>query len=209
MWYDPYKVTNIWMLLGTAFGFGVFESLWRRWFGGGLKFSWLKPFDRRFIKHCVNILALFSVCCWIRGMIWYWALTTSLIIQICFWTLTFGMYFDIGRGGKPVTDEDIKDYNKPWFAPILNWCFKPESLYTPFYDFCAMMIRFTWPVVLVAFIPTFNSGIALLGQWTAFVYAIGWVLYEKGSLKHLGPTEFGEFAAGAGVGVGVVLVGML
>lgn len=131
------------------------------------------------MKHCVNIAAIFALCFFWRGMTWYWAGTAALVMQLLFWTLTFGVYFDIGRGGRPVTQEDIDDYNKPRFAPILNWCFPDKYRYTPFYDYCGMMIRFTWPCVIMCFIPTFNSGMLMLGPWTATVYGLGWVMRDK------------------------------
>jgi len=207
-WYDPHVITTPWILCLIALGFGIFESIWRRWFGGGFDYKWLKWLNFRFLKHTINIIALFSICYWVRGIHWAWALYTALMMQLCFWSLTFGMYFDIGRGGKHVTPEGIEDYNKPWFAPFLNWCFKEDQLYTPFYDFCGMMIRFTWPVLLVGFVPTFSYSIALLGEWVAFVYAMGWVLWGRGRLTKIGPTELGEFAAGFMTGVLMVLSGM-
>ena len=210
MWYDPYKITNVWILLGIAVGFGVFESFWRRWFGGGFKLkNWLKFLNHRFFQHVVNVLALFSVCYWVRGLVWYWALYATLVMQLLFWTLAHGMYFDMGRGGPPTTDKEKKRYNEAWFSKFLDWCFDEPYRYSTFYDYCGMLLRYTWPVVLMVFVPTFNSGIVLLGQWTAFVYGIGLVLGNKSILKRISRSNFGEFAAGAGVGVGMVLVGML
>jgi len=119
------------------------------------------------------------------------------------------MYFDIGRGGKPVTEYDIQEYNKSWFAPILNWIFPEETRYTPYYDFCGMLIRFAAPCLTLFFIPTFNSGFILCGLWVAMVYGLGWVMRDKAMLKKIGPTEFGEYASGAFVGWMTVICGMI
>lgn len=192
-------------IIFIAIGFGIFESIWRRWFGGW-EWKWLGPFDRRFIKHIVNIAALFSVCYFIKNLSWQWSIYTTLVMQILFWTLTFGMYFDIGRGGRPVTEEDIDAYNKPWFAKFLNWCFPDEYRYTPFYDFCGMMIRFTWPLALVFFVPTFNFGILMLGEFVALAYGLGWVMREKNVMKKVGPTCFGEIASGFLTGLMFILI---
>ena len=197
-----------WQLtLPIGLGFGVFESVWRRWFGGGFDYQWLKWCDHRFLKHLVNICAVFALMLFLRGMTWQWSLYVALVIQVLFWTLTFGMYFDIGRGGRPVTEEDIEAYNKPWFSKILNWLFPDEYRYTPFYDYMGMFFRFTWPLLLVFWIHPFNSGLILLGTIVAGAYGIGWVGYEKSLIKKIGPTEFGEFVSGFATGLYLTLNG--
>lgn len=207
-------IKHILITLAVGVGCGIFESLWRRWFGGGLsKLSdwWekhIKWLSLRLIKHAINISALFCAMFFWRNMTWYWSIYAALVMQILFWTMTFGMYFDIGRHGKPVTEEDIKAYNKPWFSFILNWCFTEER-YTDFYDYCGMMIRFTWPLLLMFWLPTFNSGILFLGPLVALVYGLGWVMKDKNLLKKLGPTEIAEFAAGFMTGAYIGILGLI
>ncbi len=195
-----------WILL-IGLGFGAFESVWRRWFGGGFNYPWLKWCDHRFLKHLVNIGAIFALMFFLRGMAWQWSIYVALVTQILFWTMTFGMYFDIGRGGRPVTEEDIEAYNKPWFSKILNWLFPDEYRYTPFYDYMGMFVRFTWPLLLVFWIHPFNSGLIFLGTAVAVAYGIGWVGYEKSLIKKIGPTEFGEFVSGFATGACLALNG--
>lgn len=212
---EPHLVTEWQNLLVIAIAFGLFESAWRRWFGGGfhkLKEWWKKHIpwiSERLFKHAVNIVALFSICTWVRGLTWQYALPISIFLQICFWTLTFGMYFDIGRAGMPMDEYHVKEYNKTWFAPILNWFFDEKTRYTPFYDYCGMMIRFTWPLLFVFFLPTFNSGMLFIGPLVALAYGLGWTLYEKGQLKKVGPTELGEWVSGAIFGLYMVLCGTI
>lgn len=201
-----YGMEWYWVLL-AGIGFGAFESVWRRWFGGGFEYRWLKWCDHRPIKHAVNIAAIFAVVHFLKGASWRWSLYAALVMQLLFWTLTFGMYFDIGRAGRPVTEDDIKAYNKPWFAPILNWAFPDEHRYTPFYDYMGMFIRFTWPLLLVFWMPQFDSGLLMLGTIVAISYGLGWVGYEKSLIKKIGATEFGEFAAGFATGFLVVVNG--
>jgi len=196
-----------WWLVLCGFGFGAFESVWRRWFGGGFQSRW-KWLNVRFLKHCVNVAALFAVCFWLRDLKWGWALYAALVLELAFWTPTFGMYFDIGRSGKPATQYDLDEYNKSWFAPILNWLF-PESIrYTPYYDYIGMFIRFTAPTLLLFFVPTFNSGILFLGSIVSMAYGVCWVLLQKGALKDLWPTELAEYASGLAAGLYWWFLGM-
>lgn len=194
-------------ILAIGLCFGAFESVWRRWFGGGFEYSWLKWCDHRFLKHCVNVAAIFSVAFFLRGMSWQWSLYVALVMQILFWTLTFGMYFDIGHKGRPTTEEDIKAYNKPWFSHLLNWLFPDEYRYTPFYDYLGMFIRFTWPLLLVFWLHPFNSGLIFLGSVVAMAYGIGWVCFDKAIIKKIGATELGEFVSGFATGMYLVLNG--
>jgi len=190
------QITTWYILLPVALGFGVYESLWRRWFGGKELPKWLKWMDRRFVKHCINTVALFSVCFFVRGLAWYWSAYAALVFQILFWTTTFGMYFDIGRSGRPITEYDIEEYNKSWFSPILNWFFSEKQRYTPFYDYIGMFIRFTSPLLLLFWLPSFNSGLLFLGTIVSVVYGLGWTLFEKGKLTKTGPTELAEYLSG-------------
>jgi hypothetical protein len=199
-----YNMDWYWVLL-IGLGFGVFECVWRRWFGGGFVYDWLKPINHRFIKHIVNIAAIFCVLFFLKGMVWYWSLYAAIAIQVLFWTLAFAVYFDIGHKGKPISEEKIKEYNKPWFAPILNWCFSEEYRYTAFYDYLGMFCRYTWPLLFVFWLPSFNSGLLVLGTLVAMVYGIGWVGYDKALIKKIGPTEFGEFVSGFCTGMFIVL----
>lgn len=201
-----YQMDWYWILL-VGIGFGAFESVWRRWFGGGFDYSWLKWCNHRPIKHCINIAALFAALYFLRGMAWQWAAYTALVMQLLFWTLTFGKYFDIGHSGRPKDEKEIKDYNRPWFSPILNWMFPDEYRYTAFYDYVGMFIRFTWPLFLVFWIAPFNSGLLMLGTVVAIAYGIGWVCSDWGIIKRLGATEFGEFVAGFATGMYVILDG--
>lgn len=200
---------NWWWIGLIALGFGVFESIWRRWFGGGFDYKWLKLFNHRMLKHAINIGAIFSVLFFLKDMSWYWSLYAAVVIQCLYWTMRFAMYFDIGHHHRTPTEEDIKYYNSVWFAPILNWCFAEEYRYTAFYDYLGMFIRYTWPLLLVFWLPVFNSGILALGTIVAMSYGIGWVGYDKNLIKKIGPTEFGEFVSGFMTGVLVIVNGVI
>lgn len=206
----PDAFRGTWRLAVVGLGFAAFESIWRRWFGGGFKgvapFKW---FNKRFLKHCLNVAAMTAVAVFVRGIPLPGALCLAVFLQVCFWTLTFGMYFDIGRGGQPRSEYDVEEYNKTWFAGALNWFFPEGTRYTAFYDYCGMTIRFTWPMAFAMFVPTFNSGMLCVGPLVALAYAYGWTCFEKKGLKFTGPTEFGEFASGAVFGWYLVTCGMM
>ncbi len=199
-----YEMNWYWVVL-IALGFGIFESIWRRWFGGGFEYKWLKILDHRMIKHCINICAIFALLFFLKDMAWYWSLFAALVIQCLFWTLRFSVYFDIGHKHTPLTEEEIKEYDAMWYAPVLNWCFAKEYRYTAFYDYLGMFLRYTWPLFLVIWLPAFNSGLLALGTLVAIAYGIGWVGYDKSLIKKIGPTEFGEFVSGFMTGLLLVL----
>lgn len=202
---DPYVITNGWLLATVAIAACAFESVWRRWFGGGFKSETYKFLDRRIIKHIVNIVFIFAIMYWVRGLDILWTVITVGIMEGLYWSLGHGPYFDLGRGGMP--DEKMKKrYNKMFYHYILDWCFSEEERYTTFYDFCGMLIRYTWPLLLMWIVPGFNLGITVLGELVAVAYAVCWVARDKKLLKKLGATDLGEYIAGGLTGLFLVLV---
>lgn len=209
MWYEPYTITNIWILLGIALGFGIYECFWRRLYGGWISHWWksnkyLKCVKPRFIYTIINCIAIFSICQWVRGLMWYWSLYVTCVIQFLYWALAHGPWFDLGRDTNP-SDKTLKRYNKFFYHYILDWCFPEATRYTPFYDFCGMWLRYVWMLFLLLIVPTFSFGLINLGSFVAVTYGVCWVAQDKKLLKKLGPTELSEFIVGFLTGLFLVL----
>ena len=175
----------------------IYESLWRRLYGGWISdwwkshIKWIKP---RAVYTIINLFAVFAIGFWFRNMEWYWAVCLSILIEI-FWSLAHGPWFDIGAGGEP-DDKMKKRYNKMFYHYILDWAFPDSEHYKAFYDFCGMYLRYSWMLIPICFLPTFNFGIMYLGVLVAITYGICRGRYFKKPFKHLGATELAEFIAG-------------
>jgi len=205
---NPNLVTSVWLILAIGVGFAIFESIWRRWFGGGFDYRWLRWLNYRWLKHTLNIIALFAVCYWVHGLQFMWSIYFAAILDGVFWAPSFGMFMDIGRQ-QPVIPPEEQEYQQQFCAKLLNWLFSKKYWYGQFYDFMGMVFRFGAPCLLLFFVPTFNSGMILLGFWVAMMYGLGWAASEKKAIKKLGATEFAEFASGAFVGWMTAVCGMI
>lgn len=134
-----------------------------------------------------------------------WTAIAVTIVEGLHWSLGHGPYFDLGRGGIP--DEKMKKrYNKMFYHYILDWCFPEEEKYGTFYDFCGMLLRYTWPLLLLWVVPSYNLSVSVLGELIAVAYAVCWVAKDKKLLKKLGATELGEYIAGGLTGLFLMLV---
>jgi len=199
------------MIYVVALCMMIFESLWRRNYGGGLlapiwkKTKWLKWLNFRFVLTILNIAVIGGIGYHFRLMEWYWSLTMAAVYMI-YWCLAHGPWFDCGRDEHP-SEKMIERYNKVWFAPILNWCFSEEHRYGHFYDFCGMLIRYTWPLFFIIFLPTCHTiGILLLGELVAITYSLCHVARERCVVKNIGSTELAEFIVGGITGLFIVLI---
>jgi len=173
--------------------FVPFESIWRRAFGDdGFNLPLLK---HRGVLHAINIAALFSYMFFVKGFNPYVAGYCTLIIQICFYTLSFYSGFDMGHSYPP-SQKEIDDYG--WIGKILCKIFPEDEWYKYHYDFWFMTIRYTWPLVLVVY--WFNPLFLLVGILTASAYALGWHYKPFGLV-----TELGEYCMGAFLALGLIL----
>jgi hypothetical protein len=206
-----YRIDNILILLAISIPVAVFESAWRRTYGGGCiatwwnNCKWIKWLNIRFVCTILNLILIFSICQWIRGLVWYWSLSVAVIIQFLYWALGHGPYFDIGRGGPP-DDKMLKRYNKMFYHYILDWCFPEEHRYSHFYDFCGMWLRYTWMLLLILIVPTFNIGLLNLGTIVAIVYGLCHVAKDKDLIKKIKSTGLAEYIVGFITGLFLVLV---
>lgn len=193
------------ILIGLAFI--IFESLFRRVFGGWLaeipyKDSNIKDYlsekyhiSIRTISQILNIGIIFVILKYVLDATWITSIIIPCIVQLLFWLPGHGPFFDIGRDKAPSMDI-IHRYNKEWYTKILYWCFKHEYWYGEFFDYCGMLLRYGLPTLLL--IPFYGISILILPFAIASVYGICWVCSDNGKIKH--PTNLAEFIVGAIVG---------
>lgn len=182
----------------------VFESLWRRLFGG-----WqVKPkfLNNRFVQHVINCLFLFGLFYFkFKNLIskqTYLILSCTfmtLAFQIEFWSRAHGAEFDEGRREQE-DEETIKRYEKQWFnhyilTPLYNSMGWTKYKFT--YDFFSMMFRYTYPCVYLY--PFYGAQIFKIGLLVSPIYAFFWSFFEYENQRYV-PTNLAEFAVGGIVG---------
>lgn len=155
----------------------IFESWWRRWFGGsfigGDKWE-NKWFNRRGTQHIVNclIMALFlGIYCKINIWITIYCIA---VIEGLFWSPGHGPGFDMSRAGVP---DDTSRYEEKWWNKVCQFLVPREQWYSFGYDWLWMMLRYTSPCVLL--VPVFGWEILFMGLSVAPVYGFCASFYEK------------------------------
>lgn len=115
---------------------------------------------------------------YIEDYSWILAIYNAIVFQSLFWSKGHGPIFDYGHG--TVTPETIKRYNSMWFTKFLDkWWEKHypvEKKYGYFYDCLSMLIRYTYPCVLVSL--TAGWYILPLGLCCTGCYAIMWGIFD-------------------------------
>lgn len=201
--------------------FCLFESFWRRWFGGGFDSKKYPILNERYIQHIcgalVMFLSLFLFCDFdkMKFLNWlipnfvenhfqFWAtIYITIIIEGLYWSRSHGPAFDMSRGGKP-GKKMIERYKKEWWNKICEF-FVPENQWYGFgYDLLWMGFRYTCPLVLLT--PIFGWNILMLGVLVTLIYGFCWSFYEKcpkifenkylNKLYIEGPTELAEYIVG-------------
>lgn len=185
------------MKLLTSIISGIFESIWRRWYGGWIEHNpfepkWLyKLLSSRGTQTIVNFIILFTMfminsawmttplCSWLISHNvygWILAIIMTAIFQFEFWSRGHGPAFDEGRGN---TDEStINRYQKVWWAIIPNALIPQKHWYGFLYDYIWMTVRYTIGLFLmVPFLWSFN--ILWLGLIVSSAYALCWTISER------------------------------
>lgn len=190
---------------------GIFFSLWRRWFGGGFKETWLK--NNRGVQTTVFILASTFILLhqhYSMWLCWLYAITVSVWLYSMYWSKGHGVMFDYGHGGNPTNKETQDRYNNMWGYKFLCWLFPTSWHHNFFFDKTLMMIRYTLPMLPLC---VFNIKWIFVGLLTASVYGISWLLYDKNPewfknipfAKYL-PTGVSEYLVGFIFGLGIYLI---
>ena len=187
---------------------GLFEGLWRRWYGGWYPFG--KPSDKywyhkRWFQYLVNALVLGAVL-FFMGFAWWKIICSLAIIIAFFWAKGHGAFYDLGHHGYP-DEEMLKRYEKALGYKIACWIFPESAWYGYWFDTFLMAVRYTLPAL--ALIPFIGWVTGFAGMGVTLSYMIGWYLQDKG-FKFLGDkfkgfcgsaTNFGEIGAGFCLGV--------
>lgn len=198
--------------VSISVGFAVFYGIWRRCYGGWDSFIWKKLFPKhgsalhRNSWRIIGLGAVFSISYFHMNMEWYWALCFSLLTQFLFWDWTFGMYMSIGRHKKPLTEDDIDEYNRQFFAPLMNWLTDEDNRYNEFYDYLGMTLRFFAPGLLYLMIPCFDIRMCIMGVLFPLIYLTGVRLREKDIGGNFIKKNFTELTAGFVTGFTMSLV---
>lgn len=189
----------------------AFYCLWRRWFGGGFKHTWLG--NLRGVQCAVYLVITTLLAYYMSPLsVWWYSLIFAVVFSVYsyvqFWSRGHGQMFDIGRDTNP----PVERYNNYWFHIPCDWLL-PNHKYGFLYDFIYMGIRYTFPVVMLfvyGFSPElfgldevcFDWRIVLLGLWVSPVYAFCWTLFEREpwifqKYKTIsGPTNLAEYVVG-------------
>lgn len=191
----------------------VFNSLFRRWFGGGYKNTWLG--NNRAVQCTVYLLVTALVAYYLSTFAEVWeritfAVLFSVFTYCQFWARGHGACFDIGRGEADETT--VKRYNERWYHIPCDYLFKNHN-YGFAYDFVYMGLRYTMPIVLLYILglvtvpvfinPIFSMWIIAIGASISPIYAMCWTLYERENWMFkkywsvTGPTNLAEYLAGA------------
>lgn len=191
----------------------VFNSLFRRWFGGGYKNTWLG--NNRAVQCTIYLLYTSALAYYLSRFseVWYnasFAVFFAVFTYCQFWARGHGACFDIGRGEADETT--VKRYNERWYHIPCDYLFKNHK-YGFAYDFVYMGLRYTMPIVLLYILglvtvpvfinPIFSMWIIAIGASISPIYAICWTLYERENWMFkkywsvTGPTNLAEYLAGA------------
>lgn len=185
--------------------YAILGAFARRIYGG-----WLEAY--KIIKNrgvqTVIMMGLF-LAIYLPHYKWYIALTITSWLQFQFWSRGHGPVFDYGRGGKP-DEETLKRYNDRWYHIPCDWLAKNKvfEYYGLGYDFTYMTLRYTCPLIPMAFL---HWEYILIGLSVRTVYAICWELYESKLWKFKkpwidAPTKLAELICGALVYGGCYLI---
>ncbi len=172
--------------------YALFESIWRRWFGGGFD----KLGDNRFFQHMMGFIAT-GLALWFGEYHWIQVVLSALVLQGLFWARSHGCCFDFGHG---TPDEDR--YNQLWYWKYIRQIIPQNMWYGFAADFCLMFVRYSLPAIVLAII-LMSPSCLLLGVCLVFVYTLCWIGYDFGLTKR--PTELAEY--GAGLTTGMLLCG--
>lgn len=191
---------------------GIYEAIWRRSHGGGLIHDWYDKWIRPWLKInyripsvLVNSIVVFELSFGLRHLSWWQSGVATLLVWL-YWDYTFGMYMSIGRPfGREITDDDKKEYAKAWFDWILRAVFPKSMWYGAWYDFIGMVIRFTFPVIPLAFIPSFTPWIISLGIFVPLCYWFEIFCHETWPKTINWPLLNSELMSGFITGVAFVL----
>lgn len=205
------------LLFSLKLLFGVFESWWRRWFGGGYIGGSSKEnkwYNIRAFQHIIGGVVMFLSLFYlsnISGHIWK-CLYTVAIIQGFFWARAHGPAFDISRGGLP--DEETKQrYKKEWWNKICEFVVPEREWYGYGYDALWMKLRYVvYPALLV---PIMGWKALFIGLVVTPIYSICWALYDRQSpifnklpswMQVSGPTSLAEWVVGLTTGLLLVFI---
>lgn len=180
---------------------GIIFAIWRRYFGGyDDKYDIL---EKRGVQMIICLLAVF---CWeyfAKGMAWYLALLTAVLVYVFFCKGHF-YYFQCGTESDKYIDEQEKKGRKPamdWIVrPVNKWLnFTPRSKQ---YCFVGMLLRYTLWAIPVAMLVGWQFLIA--GLSVAFIYnACFWVELPPCKMAK-SPTNWAEIITGFIIGWGLL-----
>nr|DAM08009.1 MAG TPA: hypothetical protein [Caudoviricetes sp.] len=189
---------------------GLWWALLRRWFGGMLEnYPILKNRGIQTTVMMLSMLPFFvdgnsNFMCWVAGL--------SIISWLQFVEISsgHGPIFDVSRGGNTPSEESVARYHKMWGFKILCRIFPESARYGFLFDFILLTIRYTLPMLPLAFI---SWGYVLIGLAVAPVYAFCWTLFERDSLLVCdlpeslnGPTKLAEAIWGFIFGFGLAVI---
>lgn len=163
-------------ILGFIFYF-IAGAFGRVWFGSNLE---SKVWSNRGLQTAFMLALLLSifVCDYTDWRAWLVGAIISAWLQFQFWSRGHGACVDIGRDTIPSQDT-IERYNERWYHIPCDWLFdkiKPEAKYGFLYDFIYTTLRYTCPMILMAFI---DWRYLLIGLSIAPVYAFCQTLQER------------------------------
>lgn len=163
----------------TIFYF-ILGAFLRRWYGGCLE-------DYKILRNrgvqTVCMMAVFmsiyihDISSWKS---WIGALIVTCWLQFEFWSRGHGACFDEGRGIPD--DKTIGRYNERWYHYPVDWLFHrvfklPEEKYGFLYDFLYMGLRYTCPMLVMAYFLDWHY--AIIGALVSPIYAFCWTLSER------------------------------
>jgi hypothetical protein len=181
--------------------YGLFEGIWRRWFGGYFEHhqvfpKWLnKIMESRGTQTVVNIL--FLTCLFMTNTFWLstpisgfliglglnkWVLSliVASIFQFMFWSLGHGPAFDMARGSQTPDEKTIERYHREKWSFIPDKIFPQEHWYGFLYDFVWMLCRYTYGAMfIVPFMWSLN--VLWLGLIITCIYSFCWTIQERDS----------------------------
>ena len=202
----------------------VFNSFFRRWFGGGFKNTWLG--NIRGVQCIVYLIVTSLMAYFLEPLaIWWHNLIFAIVFAgysyVQFWARAIGPALDSGRDITP-SGETIARYNKSWQHYPCDWICG-EHKYGFLYDFLFFLFRYATPTLtlcIFGYIPylfgidhqLLSWHLLLIGLLISPIYAVSWTLYEHetwlfGKYKTIVyPTNLAEYLSGAIWGFWVLCV---
>lgn len=148
----------------------------RRWFGGLFTDLNVMILTNR------GIQTIFMICLFMSIYVtnpqswqnWLMALIVSCWLQFQFWSRGHSAVFDLGT----CPPDDISRYKERWYFNVCEFLFKklPDYKYGFLYDFTYMGLRYTCPMIPLAF---FHIEYLLVGFSVPCVYALCWQVWER------------------------------